>query len=141
VELVLALASAALGPLMVFGLNDLRRRFRERAELKLALGSNATGFQVVGTSAKPPRRDGLGPRRVSLPVATLAGLPVSRPAVEGVMRKRKYENRVAQREAVRRAAVRGCPACDQSRALGLTYCRECRLRLTPFLSEKVPAGR
>lgn len=139
-ELVLAVVSAILAPLLVFGLTALRRRRRERSRVGSASGFEPVAFRVALTKETSLVPVGPGPRRVVLPVETLAGLPVSRPALEGFMRKRRYENRVARRAAARRVAVSDCSACDDSRRQGLNYCAGCRRRLPPFLSKTAEAA-
>lgn len=85
--------------------------------------SQALGSRLVAT-----------PPLVSLPVASLAGLPVSRPVLDGWSGGRRRGKRVALRRAVRRTISGHCPACQQNRTLGRNYCVDCTRRLTPFLA-------
>ncbi len=130
---LLIVVAGILAPVVVFGFFPIWLRRRERAEDHEARRLEARRFHVE------PARVRLGPLvttppLVSLPVASLAGLPISRPVVEGRMHRRKYGNHMARRRAVRRAVSRFCSGCANSRNLGRNYCLECERRLTPFLS-------
>ena len=110
----------------------------------MQLMSDARGFRVRASDEWPERLVGIPPL-VSLPVTSLAGLPISRPVLEGWSGRRKRSSRAALRRTVKRVVSARCPACQEFRALGRDYCEACARRLTPFLASAprrpVGAGR
>lgn len=132
---LLVVVSAVLGPLVVYGFFGLRR----------SLGRDMRFSRRPGPQGQPKHAFVIGvdraaerlvrtPPLVSLPVSSLAGLPISRPVLEGRLGKRKYGNREGRRRAVRPIVSGDCPACRESRARGRNYCLDCGRRLTRFLS-------
>lgn len=94
-------------------------------------GSDAIGFRVDASWHDALTRT---PPLVSLPVVSLAGLPIRRPVREGWLGRRKRVKGAARRRVVRRIVSGECPTCQEKRAQGRNYCLDCGRRLTPFLS-------
>jgi hypothetical protein len=96
--------------------------------------SNPTKFRMQPTEAWAQHL-ATTPPLVSLPVTSLAGLPISRPVLEGWSGRRKRGKKsAALRRAVQQVVSARCSGCEENRALGRDYCVACMRRLTPFLT-------
>jgi hypothetical protein len=95
--------------------------------------SDARGFRVEPSD---PSREPLvrTPSLVSLPVDTLAGLPIRRPVMDGWSGSRKRGKGAVRRRVVRQIVSGACPACHDNEVQGRNYCRDCGRRLKAFLS-------
>ena len=125
-DLLISVAMGALAALVV-GLAVLLRSGPNHADARI--WGATIGFPIRPSQAHPGRQNG-PPRSVAFPVTSLAGLPVRRPALEGHGPKQ-----INRREGPGGAPVvlAGCAKCGESRVQGRNYCRECGLRLSPFL--------
>jgi hypothetical protein len=94
--------------------------------------SDASGFRLEISHPRPERLV-TTPPLVSLPVTSLAGLPISRPVLEGWLGGRKRGKGAARNRVVRKIVSGECSACRENRARGRNYCRDCGRRLSPFL--------
>ena len=140
-DLLVIVFSGVMGPAVVFGVYHLWR------SLGLGVGfSRRPGPEepperslVAGVDARFSERLVKRPPLVTLPVTLLAGLPISRPVIEGWRGRRKRRRGVVRRRAVQRIVSSECRACGENRAQGRNYCRDCARRLTPFLAPVGPS--